>query len=414
MGLETPSFVSDLVTTNPTATDFKSQGDDHLRAIKTALAASFPNSDRAFRFPRYVAKTTSYTILSTDMSKTISFDATAGALAPTLPTLVSGDDGWMVRLTKIDSSANAVTITPPAGTINGASTVALTLQWQSALVVWTGSTFYAFIDMQATTLGSTAFSGLTALTAVAVDDSLPIYDLSATANKKATVQRVLDVTGILAAEAAVALDDLLLLYDLSETAANAMTPVNLLKVLNLLTEDATPDSTADFFLSYDTSAGIVKKVLPKYVVPQYGVRGYKYAFTAATTGTTSNAGTAYPYSASTAPTTANANRSDDTTLAYTAKYSTSVLEFNYDCSVVGNENSHPTLALYRSGNATAIAWAHEQGVSSDGTHNMRFVVTVPDTAAYTYTIRTHLENTTTVVGAIASRRLFQVKELVAE
>ena len=43
MALESVTYISDLVTTNPVATDDVSQGDDHLRAIKTGLAGSFPN-----------------------------------------------------------------------------------------------------------------------------------------------------------------------------------------------------------------------------------------------------------------------------------------------------------------------------------------------------------------------------------
>lgn len=37
MGLETVTNIADLVRTNPTGGDAKSQGDDHLRNIKTAL-----------------------------------------------------------------------------------------------------------------------------------------------------------------------------------------------------------------------------------------------------------------------------------------------------------------------------------------------------------------------------------------
>lgn len=44
MGLESASFISDLVATNPVgATDPKSQGDDHLRLIKATVKATFPN-----------------------------------------------------------------------------------------------------------------------------------------------------------------------------------------------------------------------------------------------------------------------------------------------------------------------------------------------------------------------------------
>ncbi|MBW7055434.1 hypothetical protein KY389_01830 [Paracoccus bogoriensis] len=43
MALETVTHVSDLVVTNPTATDPASQGDDHIRNIKRGIKNSFPN-----------------------------------------------------------------------------------------------------------------------------------------------------------------------------------------------------------------------------------------------------------------------------------------------------------------------------------------------------------------------------------
>lgn len=43
MALETGSFISDLVSTNPTASDAKSQGDDHIRLLKSTVKATFPN-----------------------------------------------------------------------------------------------------------------------------------------------------------------------------------------------------------------------------------------------------------------------------------------------------------------------------------------------------------------------------------
>jgi len=47
MSLEAPGFITSLVPTNPTPTDPKSQGDDHLRLIKQDLLASFPAIDAA-------------------------------------------------------------------------------------------------------------------------------------------------------------------------------------------------------------------------------------------------------------------------------------------------------------------------------------------------------------------------------
>jgi hypothetical protein len=47
MALESASFVSGLVSTNPTGSDSISQGDDHLRLIKTVVKATFPNGYEA-------------------------------------------------------------------------------------------------------------------------------------------------------------------------------------------------------------------------------------------------------------------------------------------------------------------------------------------------------------------------------
>jgi hypothetical protein len=43
MGLESVTYISDLVAANPLGTDAKSEGDDHIRRIKAGLLATFPN-----------------------------------------------------------------------------------------------------------------------------------------------------------------------------------------------------------------------------------------------------------------------------------------------------------------------------------------------------------------------------------
>jgi len=51
MGLETFNYIDSLNASNPVhATDQVSQGDDHLRGIKTTLLNSFPNVDGAVNF----------------------------------------------------------------------------------------------------------------------------------------------------------------------------------------------------------------------------------------------------------------------------------------------------------------------------------------------------------------------------
>lgn len=41
--LETGTYISDLVVTNPTSNDTASQGDDHIRLIKNTVKTTFPN-----------------------------------------------------------------------------------------------------------------------------------------------------------------------------------------------------------------------------------------------------------------------------------------------------------------------------------------------------------------------------------
>lgn len=43
MALESGTYISDLVITNPASTDAKSDGDNHLRLIKSTVKATFPN-----------------------------------------------------------------------------------------------------------------------------------------------------------------------------------------------------------------------------------------------------------------------------------------------------------------------------------------------------------------------------------
>ena len=43
MALESTTYIDGLVATNPTGTDARSQGDDHIRLVKSAVGATFPN-----------------------------------------------------------------------------------------------------------------------------------------------------------------------------------------------------------------------------------------------------------------------------------------------------------------------------------------------------------------------------------
>lgn len=61
-------------------------------------------------------------------------------------------------------------------------------------------------------------------------------------------------------ETAIALTDTVIIYDVSATANRRMLVSDFLKVINALTEDTSPDAAADFVATYDTSGTAAKKV----------------------------------------------------------------------------------------------------------------------------------------------------------
>lgn len=62
-------------------------------------------------------------------------------------------------------------------------------------------------------------------------------------------------------ETSIATGDTLPIYDASATANRRMLVSDFLKIINALTEDTTPDSAADYVMSYDTSGTAAKKIL---------------------------------------------------------------------------------------------------------------------------------------------------------
>ncbi len=106
MGLETGTYVDDLVVTNPLGTDAKSAGDDHLRLIKTVLKNSFPDVDEAVATIHVKA-----TAPSTTQAGMIWFDTTADLLK----LRNKGDTDW-VTLAISPITSNSVDIN--AGTID--------------------------------------------------------------------------------------------------------------------------------------------------------------------------------------------------------------------------------------------------------------------------------------------------------
>ncbi len=86
-----------------------------------------------------VAKTADYTAAGDD---TILMNATSGNLTVTLPA-AAGKVGWVYNIKKTDSSENTVTIDGNASeTIDGETTLVLTLQYQSVSILSDGSNWH--------------------------------------------------------------------------------------------------------------------------------------------------------------------------------------------------------------------------------------------------------------------------------
>lgn len=144
MGLETGTFVSDLVATNPLAGDKKSAGDDHLRLIKELLRNTFPNAGKAFYFPTFGSKTGDFVIASTEQGKTFSVDTSAGNVIATLPSLSADDDGWCCHFIKNTTDSNVLFIEPDSGTLQSGEVSGLArcrrcIPGHKSTATWTGT-----------------------------------------------------------------------------------------------------------------------------------------------------------------------------------------------------------------------------------------------------------------------------------
>ena len=85
MGLESGTYISDLVVSNPASGDLKSQGDDHIRLLKSTIKTTFPNVSGAVTPTHtelnYVDGVTSAIQTQIDGKVDLAAGATAGNIA---------------------------------------------------------------------------------------------------------------------------------------------------------------------------------------------------------------------------------------------------------------------------------------------------------------------------------------------
>lgn len=135
MGLETGSFLNDLVVTNPDGADPKSEGDNHLRLIKTLLKATFPGMAGAAW--RVQAKSAGYTVVANDNMSI--FNCTS---ALTLSGTAAATLGNQHMVLVIANGGDVVFDPSGAETVNGAATLTIA-NGSSALITCNGSAFLA-------------------------------------------------------------------------------------------------------------------------------------------------------------------------------------------------------------------------------------------------------------------------------
>lgn len=139
MGLESGSYIDDLNSANPLSNDNVSQGDDHLRLIKSLLKATFPGADKEFYFPRAEVKADDSTenVASDDENKAYSCTASSSGVTINLPT--DPNAGFKIIVVNNNGGANVTINRGGSDTINGSSSYTISDQYEGAIFVYVGS-----------------------------------------------------------------------------------------------------------------------------------------------------------------------------------------------------------------------------------------------------------------------------------
>ena len=149
MALETGTYISDLVSTNPTSSDPKSQGDDHLRLIKATVKASFPNVSGAVTPTHtelnYVDGVTSAIQTQIDTKGAHAGQAWTGAQDFTGATATAATQALGDSSTKLATTAFAQTMQSPAftGTPTAPTATAGTATTQLATTAFVSATSFS-------------------------------------------------------------------------------------------------------------------------------------------------------------------------------------------------------------------------------------------------------------------------------
>lgn len=126
--------------------------DQSMKFVLATSAAGDPPSSSEWTIDNALAneqiwtttsKTANYTVLEADRDKLIKVDATSGTVTVALIAAATAGDGFQIAVKKTDSSANTVIIDGNSSeTIDGATTLTLSTQYDVAIITCDGSNWH--------------------------------------------------------------------------------------------------------------------------------------------------------------------------------------------------------------------------------------------------------------------------------
>jgi len=160
MTVESATYINQLDATKPGATDLKSEGDDHLRLLKSTIKASFPNVTGAVSATHtelgYVAGVTS--ALQTQLNAKAPLASPALTGTPTAPTAAAGTNTTQLATTAhvFAERTNTATLTNKTFDLANNTFAATSAQLAASLTDETGTGALLFANSPALTGTPTA------------------------------------------------------------------------------------------------------------------------------------------------------------------------------------------------------------------------------------------------------------------
>jgi hypothetical protein len=257
------NLVISCIMTNTQGTDITSGGgfepeiiEDALDRCTILIKQLLEKVNRCLKFPisDSTALSTEVTTATLRANKFLAFNASG---EPTVVAAITETPVSVFVSTLLDDASAGAFMTTLRGGLSAETTLALNDELmiydlsEGTFNTMTVLNFFLALTLEA------------AETTVALDDEVILADVSEGAINRMTVANFLKSFTLLTGETSVAANDELPLVDVSAGTIDKVTVTDLFEAINTLTEDTSPDTASDFLLTFDTSAGTVKKAKPQ-------------------------------------------------------------------------------------------------------------------------------------------------------